>query len=1349
MPNGQSDPYLDAARKALQDPFIAAARAALAHRRETTKLGPADEELFRAWARRSGVTDVDVAPYDYRGWWKESGGISAPLMKFGEEHFPDTWKQHGHPTFSVESRYARPGDPTAGSWRGETFIPGRSRRPAPFVERQPEAYQTREGQKGLAELAPSGARGLAESGYATAIGLATLAPGKRAEDVESALRRSREAMRLFYGEPETGSGALAMGATRLVGDVAQFAVPGTALAKISKPASVAGRVAQAVGAGAVPDVAMAASDPESSLAGLGAELTGSERLKRISESPVGRAAFEVGVTAPLVGVAEAVTAGRGLLKVAREAKRAAARQRVNVLRNQPRPGVGRLAQAEQAIRPVTPAPDLERPTFQRRGQPQPPERVVETPSGERVIPPPTAPEVPRRPVAPEKMTDDVLASKIAEVEERLQRDAGLAGQGSWTREDYNIGAVRSGRTMSAAYAGGRATQSGKYLDRLMGEAQRRKLPPELLDRAREGFYERAGMEMGGASPAIIQALAGGALGGTAGAATGETPGERIGRAVAFGAAGAGAAAAGRALFRTRPGLTEADLEAFVRTGPKVKPPVNADDWVNASKFGLDRAGEDRLKAEVVRIVQQRELAPKQVVRWGETEVQAKQVVRSLGLDPRALVHRPGRLRGPELLAVRNLVRRNIVGIQEITKEWERAIDPLRKAELEGALAHIDQQNDALLSRFVKERSATGRDLNNLKIIARQTTDPMVWMVKAKQAIGDAALGLDVQAEIRRLAAAGDPEALARYVARLKRSPLSDQLVAVWKAGLLTNPKTHIVNTTSNLTMASLEIAKDNPALVFDYLLSKATGLRTKAPTSRAMLAAAARGAKQGVSEAGQIMRNAILRGELPVEQLSKLDLYRQTNINNVLLDRYTKGVFGALSAEDRIFRLSALQRAMAEQAELQAAREGVKGAAQRARVAQILQAPSDELAADAILMAEHSAAQAVFQDPTALGGLVRGIQRLPVVGQLVAPFARTPGAVATRVLEYSPLGAVGGTIDAVRVWRAATKGLDRLMIGGRSVPLGVAQRQAVEKLGRSATGLPFIWLGMVLYENGRATAGLPKEPSQRNVFFAEGKQPNAVLVDGKWENVGRLSPAGNLIALGAHMGEFLAGKPEATALERLAQTGAGAMRIVADQPFVTGIRQLEEATQTPLESAGELVTNTAASAVPAVVAGVARSTDPIVRQRETLAETVKGRLPGASKTVPSRIDILGEEMTRERGIIANLFHPGSPRRATTDPVVKELARVGAGIATLRKLGPEEPMPQYRERQVIYGHTLKRELERAMRDATYQRLRQAEQQARRAGKRQQADYFEALEREWLERVTVQTRAALTRIVREGQ
>lgn len=88
---------------------------------ETTRLSPLEEVLFNSWAKKSKIKDLDnqKSKYDYRGFWKQNGPVR---YEWGLDHLPDTWKQHGHETFSNESVYSKNAS-DGGMWDGETFIP--------------------------------------------------------------------------------------------------------------------------------------------------------------------------------------------------------------------------------------------------------------------------------------------------------------------------------------------------------------------------------------------------------------------------------------------------------------------------------------------------------------------------------------------------------------------------------------------------------------------------------------------------------------------------------------------------------------------------------------------------------------------------------------------------------------------------------------------------------------------------------------------------------------------------------------------------------------------------------------------------------------------------------------------------------------------------------------------------------------------------------------------------------------------------------------------------------------------------------------------------------------------------
>ena len=112
-PSDMAHPALKGMRKPLKglDPFAP----------EQTFLSPLQEALFHQWLQKNqdvqGVRGWDQpdSRYDIRGFFANKDALAG--WKPGE-HGTDLYKQHGHPTFSVESIYSR------GLQDGGQWIPG-------------------------------------------------------------------------------------------------------------------------------------------------------------------------------------------------------------------------------------------------------------------------------------------------------------------------------------------------------------------------------------------------------------------------------------------------------------------------------------------------------------------------------------------------------------------------------------------------------------------------------------------------------------------------------------------------------------------------------------------------------------------------------------------------------------------------------------------------------------------------------------------------------------------------------------------------------------------------------------------------------------------------------------------------------------------------------------------------------------------------------------------------------------------------------------------------------------------------------------------------------------------------
>ena len=91
------------------------------------------QKWYRAVAQANGLSPNSDDPehhYDWRGYFKDHDNAVEEISG----HFPDEYKLPGHETFSIESKYYKPGM-MAGHWEEDEFVP------TPFSEDEMEARQ--------------------------------------------------------------------------------------------------------------------------------------------------------------------------------------------------------------------------------------------------------------------------------------------------------------------------------------------------------------------------------------------------------------------------------------------------------------------------------------------------------------------------------------------------------------------------------------------------------------------------------------------------------------------------------------------------------------------------------------------------------------------------------------------------------------------------------------------------------------------------------------------------------------------------------------------------------------------------------------------------------------------------------------------------------------------------------------------------------------------------------------------------------------------------------------------------------------------------------------------------------
>jgi hypothetical protein len=187
-------------------------------------------------------------------------------------------------------------------------------------------------------------------------------------------------------------------------------------------------------------------------------------------------------------------------------------------------------------------------------------------------------------------------------------------------------------------------------------------------------------------------------------------------------------------------------------------------------------------------------------------------------------------------------------------------------------------------------------------------------------------------------------------------------------------------------------------------------------------------------------------------------------------------------------------------------------------------------------------------------------------------------------------------------------------------------------------------------------------------------------------------------------------KADPSTLDAIGQTFFRSMNSFLSQSFLSGLSDFLEAASDPERSFGRVAGRTASGFIPptGAVRSVQQAMDPVVRQPNGVAETIKAGVPGLSTPVQPRIDRFGEQVTREGGSVRRPADPLNVSSAQSDPVAQELARLGIDLSlpTDRlELPAGKALTRAQETDVKQrrGQSVRRVLERLMADPRYARL----------------------------------------------
>lgn len=564
--------------------------------------------------------------------------------------------------------------------------------------------------------------------------------------------------------------------------------------------------------------------------------------------------------------------------------------------------------------------------------------------------------------------------------------------------------------------------------------------------------------------------------------------------------------------------------------------------------------------------------------------------------------------------------------------------------------------DKLSTQFTR----AGQTAQAAAIVNRRTAQGLLYDAQRQLKNAGVEVTTETRNKIRELAAGIDnidrtltgearESAKQRVIAELQQAvnreiptDLTDKLVGTWKAGLLTGVRTTTGGALSNALFRGLREVSRPGAVLADALTSAITGKRSVALTSRG----AWNGTKEGLSKGLDALKTGIDERAFTADG-KYID--REINFKNPALRTYVNGVFRVMGAADRPFYYSQFRNSLAEAAIVEAKNLGLKGKQFDKYVLDGIKSPT----IDATEYATRLAEQAVLANDTFLSNAANKLRAAAenmenpaaraaskaTLGVL-APFTKVPSAFLTRVIDFTPIGAVKEVAE-----QAARGKLN--------------QAKLVQALSEATTGSAIIYLGSEIANADLLSGNYPNDRQEQARWRAEGITPNSIRIGDTWYSLNYAGPLGALMNIGKAITDSAkeTGDPVSAASAGLAQLASGTL----EQSFLSGVSGALDAVQDPKRYAENFVRSQSGSVIPTIFNDIGNATDETQRQANTPLEAIQARIPGARTGLNEKTDSFGNVLTQANDSkIGRLVDPLRPSAARETTLTKELARLSKG-----------------------------------------------------------------------------------------
>ena len=465
-------------------------------------------------------------------------------------------------------------------------------------------------------------------------------------------------------------------------------------------------------------------------------------------------------------------------------------------------------------------------------------------------------------------------------------------------------------------------------------------------------------------------------------------------------------------------------------------------------------------------------------------------------------------------------------------------------------------------------------------------------------------------------------------ANVAQDSMMGKVNALGYTNMLSGTKTWIKNISSNILIRPLELASEKigGAIERKYI-TRRTGNRTTDAPNRAERAA---GRKAFTGEIGQTMVDYFVT-HADTGHGSGFDLsHNNRTFNNEWLQAYKNIVDFAMQVGDRPFweqcyteELAVIKRLGTKIPDTQR----VDG-----REVKVLRDMTlEEMKTEAAVRATER----VFQEDNNIVSAINGARReSPMIDLMITsimPFLKTPTNVASRMMQYSPIGLARAIIQ-YGLWD-----------GKRNGGANFDQRKFVMNLGRGLTGTGVAVVGALLASLGVIQPGREDEEDKKLgvIRKAQGRSYSTYFKLGDWEiPLDFAQPASGPLYIGAKIAwalEEMGGDVNVPALigtvlyGSVLETG----NQLFDNSFLSGFSALFSGYNDAAGIASNIVENIAENQAsrltPSAIRALAKVTDPYVRDvysqnavKQFLNRQIIQNWPLLRQTLPVKTDITGD-----------------------------------------------------------------------------------------------------------------------------